>query len=55
MSTRKLEVVEISTGKVVHAVDVTGQRDRTVERVERGMLVNLDRSRFWVRDTGAES
>ena len=47
---RALEVVEIATGKVVHSVQVSGS-DRQVEKVERGLLRNMDTDKFFVRDT----
>jgi hypothetical protein len=47
---RALEVVEIATGKVVHSVQVFGS-DRQVEKVERGLLRNMDTDKFFVRDT----
>lgn len=48
-----LEVVEIETSKVVHTVDVRGQSDRGIERIMRGMLINMDRDRFFVREAEA--
>ncbi len=51
---RALEVVEISTGKVELEVDVTGKSESQIERIERGMLINLDQEHFLMRDTGAE-
>lgn len=50
MATITLEVVEIETDKVVHTVDVRGQSERGVERILRGMLINMDRDRFFVRE-----
>ena len=46
-------MVEISTDKVVHAVDVTGKPARAVAKVAMGMRLNLNVARFRVRDTGA--
>jgi hypothetical protein len=33
----------------VQRVDVTGKSEREVERVERGMLINMDRDRFFTQ------
>lgn len=43
-----LTVVEIETGKEVHRVDVTKHGERAREKVERGMLMRIDRERFFV-------
>lgn len=45
-----IEVVEIETGKVVEAVDVSGRSESYVERVVRGMLRNLNADRFFIRE-----
>lgn len=55
MTTIALQVVEIATDKVVHTVDVRGQSERTIERIMRGMLINMDRDRFFVRETEEDS
>jgi hypothetical protein len=44
-----LEAVEIDTGKVVETVDVSGKCDNMIDRVEMGMLINMDLERFSVR------
>lgn len=46
----KLEIVEWATGEVVETVNVDGMPDRMVERVTAGMLTNMDRERFGVRE-----
>lgn len=43
-----LEVVEISTTTVVHTLTIRPGNDP--ERVMRGMLINMDRERFFVRE-----
>lgn len=48
---RKLQVVDIETGEVVHELDVTGRGDRYVEKVMRGMLINMNRDKYFVDDT----
>ena len=47
---RELQIKEILTREVVDRVDVTGKSESTVERIERGMLINMDRARFYVDD-----
>lgn len=48
---RFLRVVETASGKVVREIDVTGDSEGKVERVERGLLRNMDREHFYVADT----
>jgi len=44
-----LEVVEIETGKVVETVEVYDKPERMIDRVEMGMLRNMDLDRYFVR------
>lgn len=46
---RVLVVVELETGKEVRAIDVTGQSDRNIELVERGLLRNMNLDKFGVK------
>lgn len=48
---RELRVVEISTGKVVERIDVSGNSERYVEAVERGLLRNMNREEYCVEDS----
>jgi hypothetical protein len=41
MEKRELRVVEITTQKVIHKIDVSGKNDRQVEKVMSGMLRNM--------------
>lgn len=47
--TTAIEIVEIATGEVVDTIDVEGMGDRMISRVEGGMLINMDRERFFTR------
>jgi hypothetical protein len=47
---RFLEIVNLDTGEVARRVEVTGRSERHVERMLRGMLINLG-DRWFVRDT----
>lgn len=49
---RFLEIIEYDTGKCEKRIEVTGKSEREVERLERGMLRNLNRDKFYVADTG---
>ena len=51
---RKLQVVAIVTGEIVKELDVTGRSDRDVDRIMRGMLINMNREKYFVRDTKDE-
>jgi hypothetical protein len=51
MGIRSLDIVEIDTGRVVKSFDVTGRSEREIQKIERGMLINLNREDFVVRDS----
>lgn len=44
-----VDVVEMKTNKIVHTVDCAGKSETSVDRVEMGMMMNMDRSRFFTR------
>jgi hypothetical protein len=48
VSTKAIEVVERNSGKVVHTVPLADEND--AEKVMRGMLINMDVSRYFVRE-----
>lgn len=48
---RSIEVVEIATGKVVSRINVEGKAEATIDRVEYGMRINMDRERFFTRQS----
>lgn len=39
-------VIDLRTNEVVRKVDVTGKPQRQIERVESGMLINMDTENF---------
>lgn len=43
-----LEVVEIATDEIIRTIPI--KPPSTAERVMRGLLVNMDRDRFFVRE-----
>jgi hypothetical protein len=49
-----LEIVSIETNKVVKRLDLTGMSDRYTERTELGMLMTIDRDRFFVNENKTE-
>jgi len=51
---RKLQVVNIVTFEIVKEINVTGRSDNSVDLIERGMLRNLNRDEYFVRDTKEE-
>lgn len=52
---RELRIVNRETGEVVSTVDVTGRSERTIERVETGMLINMDTDRFYIQDSAHDA
>ena len=51
---RYLEIVEKSTKEVVERLDVTDSSDSTIDRIERGMNINLNRSEYSTRQVESE-
>jgi hypothetical protein len=45
-----IEVVSIETGEVVNRVDVTGKTERYIDKCLCGMLINLDRENYCLRE-----
>jgi hypothetical protein len=45
-----IEVIELATGKAVHQVEVTGKSERCIDKTLAGMLRNLDRENFCLRE-----
>ncbi len=48
-----LEVTEWESGEVVETIDVSSKTESSVERVMRGLLTQMDRDRFGVREVSA--
>ena len=44
----------METFETVKELDVTGRSDRDVDRIMRGMLINMNREKYFVRDTKDE-
>lgn len=51
---RYIEIVEYKTGDVVKRIDVTDMSERTVDKTERGMNINLDHSNYYTVVTDSE-
>lgn len=43
-----LVIRSIDTGEEVRRVDVTGKSDRQIERIERGILTQMDTDKYTV-------
>ena len=44
----ELQVIDLETDEVVRTIDVSGHSERQVERIERGLLRNMNRDRYVV-------
>lgn len=53
MKKQYLYVRDIETREVVHTVDVTGRNENMVEKVMRGMLINMNTNKYFVDDSEA--
>lgn len=49
---RELRVVEITTGKIVHRVELSDPSDRYAERVMAGLMRNMNLDVYSVEDSG---
>jgi len=45
------EIVETATGEVVKTINTTGKGERARDRIEMGILRQMDFERFFVRET----
>lgn len=52
---RFLEITNIATGEIEESFNVTGDTERQVERLLRGILINLNREEFFVADNTRET
>jgi hypothetical protein len=50
-----LQVIEFSSGKVVKVIDVTGKSENSIEKIERGLLYQMDREKFYVSEEDIEN
>ncbi len=46
---KEIEVVAIENGEVVHRVDCHGRDEYSAEKVELGMLINMNREAYFTR------
>ena len=46
----RIDVVELTSGKVTHSVQLHSTSERTVERVMLGMLRNLDTEKYVLQE-----
>jgi hypothetical protein len=50
-----IEVVHTTTGTVVKRIDVTGSSERQIEKVEMGLLRNMNLDSYHTNDAESES
>ncbi len=50
MTVTELRVIESATGEVVRRLDVSGRSERAVEKIENGLLRQMDLERFHLED-----
>jgi hypothetical protein len=44
-----IEVVDYKTKKVIHRMDVSSKSERSVERIEDGLNINLNHDKYFSR------
>lgn len=45
----KIEIVAYGTDEVVKTIDCPGKSERQVDKIDRGVNINLDHERFYTR------
>lgn len=46
-SKRVIQVISFSNREVVHELDVTGKTDRQIDKIDRGLNINLNHSEYY--------
>lgn len=46
---REVHIISYETGKPIHVIDVSDKPDDAANRIVRGMDINLDHARFYVK------
>lgn len=49
-----LDVKDLRTGKIMKTIDVRGKSESTIERVLRGLLINMDTENYVVIERTAK-
>lgn len=50
-----LEIIKTDTKEVVKRIDVTDKSERTIERTEMGMNINLNHAEYYTTETDSET
>jgi hypothetical protein len=50
-----LEIIQTADSKVVKRIDVTGNGDRAIDRVERGININLNHAQYHTNINDSET
>lgn len=45
---------ELATGKEVHRFETTGHMERAVEAIERGVIAQMDKEKYYCCDEGED-
>lgn len=49
-----IQIIKYSSGEVAHQVDVTGKIERQIEKIDRGLNVNLNHNDFYTTEAEIE-
>lgn len=50
-----IEIIDKSTKEVVKRLDVTGKSDRSIDRCEMGMNINLNSEKYYTQQNTTEN
>ena len=45
----KIQIIEFKGDKIVKTIDVTGKTERTVDKIEDGININLNHSEYYTK------
>lgn len=52
---RYIRVIEYKSDKVVKSIDVTGKSERQIDKIDRGLNINLNHEEYYTLDVTIES
>jgi hypothetical protein len=55
MKKKYIEVIQKATKKVVKRMDVSSQSERSIDRIERGMSINMNHAEYFAQQNESET
>ena len=48
---KAIEIVRFKDEKIIHSLDVTGKREKDIDKIDSGMNINLNHELYFTRIT----